>query len=151
MCRSFRPRAASPAPFLEQPLHILPSCSHQCFTVHLPELSQAKAPHAMPILALGKYRFHPDAALAHGLLIRLGPMVGADSLQILLIETASEGSTAPTVRAVCFERAGIAHGMGNELYLSTYCVGKVMVPSWSSIARMSSANQAPAIFPSRIV
>jgi hypothetical protein len=111
MCRSFRLRAASPAPFLEQPLHILPSCSHQCFTVHLPELSQAKAPHAMPILALGKYRFHPDAALAHGLLIRLGPMVGADSLQILLIETASEGSTALTVRAVCFERAGIAHGM----------------------------------------
>ena len=117
MYRSFRPRAAPPAPFLEQSLHILPSCSYQCFTIHPPE-----SPHAMPLLALGKQRFNPDAALAHGFVIRLGHMIGADLLKILLIDTASEGSPALTVRAVCFEGAGIAGGGIGSILLGPFGV-----------------------------
>src|SRR5258708_3144796 len=103
ICCSFRPWTASPAPFLEQSLEILSCCSHQRLTVDAPESSQAKAP--------------------HGLLIRLGRMVGADALQILLIEAASEGPTALTVRAVCFEGAGIAGGRIGSIFLRLFGVG----------------------------
>jgi|SRR5712691_12870076 len=48
--RSFRPWAASPAAFLEQAFEILTSGSHQRFTIHAPESSKAKSPHAMQLL-----------------------------------------------------------------------------------------------------
>jgi hypothetical protein len=54
MCRSFRPRVVTPTPFLEQSLEILSCCSQQRFTIHAPQSSEAKAPHAMPVFALGK-------------------------------------------------------------------------------------------------
>jgi len=110
LCRSFGPWAASPAPFLEQSLQVLPSRSHQCFTIHTPESSEAKAPHAMPVFAFCKQGFDPDTALAYGLLIWLHCMVGTDPLQVLLIKAASEGSPVLTRRAVLFEGAGIAGG-----------------------------------------
>src|SRR6266567_9145773 len=47
-------RTPSPAAFLEQPLEILPGCSYQCLTVHPPEPTQAKAPHPVPVFALGE-------------------------------------------------------------------------------------------------
>src|SRR5258708_19017855 len=54
ICRSLGPRAASPSPFFEQPLEILPSGPHQRLTIHAPESSEAKAPHAMPIFAFSE-------------------------------------------------------------------------------------------------
>jgi hypothetical protein len=49
-------------------------------------------------------------------------MVGADALQILLIEAVSEGPTALTVRAVCFEGAGIAGGRIGSIFLGSFGV-----------------------------
>src|SRR5260221_12252974 len=51
ICRSLGPWTASPSPFLEQPLQILPSRSHECLTLDAPESSETKAPHAMPVFA----------------------------------------------------------------------------------------------------
>jgi len=39
ICRSFWPWAASPTSFLQEPLEILPGCSHERLTVHPPEAS----------------------------------------------------------------------------------------------------------------
>src|SRR5262249_24163264 len=46
MCRSFWPRTASPAPLLEESLEVLSRCSHQRFTIHAEDASEAKASHA---------------------------------------------------------------------------------------------------------
>src|SRR5258708_8141102 len=87
ICRSLGPRAASPSPFFEQPLEILPSGPHQRLTIHSPESSEAKAPHAMPIFAFSEERLAPHAPLTHSFLIWLGYMIGPDLLQVLLIKT----------------------------------------------------------------
>ena len=47
-------------------------------------------------------------------------MVGTDALERLLIETASEGPTALTVRAVCLEGAGIADGRIGSIFLRSF-------------------------------
>ena len=55
-------------------------------------------------------------------MIRLGRMIGADSLEVVLIETASEGSTALAVRAVFFEGAGIAGGSFGSILFGPFGV-----------------------------
>src|SRR5215467_11065002 len=87
----------------------------------------------MPVFALGKQRFHPDAALAHGFLIRLGRMIGADPLQVLLIETTSEGPPMLTRGTVLFERTGIAGGRIGSILLGPFSVAVHFQTQYGSV------------------
>src|SRR5258708_9512018 len=84
ICRSLGPRAASPTALFEQPLEILPSGPHQRLTIHAPESSEAKAPHAMPIFAFSEERLDPHDALTPSFLIWLGFIFGPNLLQVTL-------------------------------------------------------------------
>src|SRR5258708_37144183 len=108
ICRSLGPRAASPSPFFEQPLEILPSGPHQRLTIHAPESSEAKAPHAMPIFAFSEERLDPHAPLTHSFLIWLGYMIGANLLEVLLIKAAFEQTPLITGGALWLEWTGVA-------------------------------------------
>jgi len=71
----------------------------------------------VPVFAEGKERLHPDTALAHGFEIRLGRVVGANPIEIVLMEAASDGSPMLTVCAVLFEGTGIAGGSIGSILL----------------------------------
>ncbi len=75
----------------------------------------------MPVFAFRKQGFDPDAPFAHGFLVRQRRMVGADPLEVLLIEAASKGSSLLTCGAVLFERTGITGGR----------IGSILVPGQS--------------------
>jgi hypothetical protein len=61
----------------------------------------------MPIFALSKQRFNPHAALAHGFVIGLSRMIGADLLEVLLIEAAFEDTPLITGGALSLEGTGV--------------------------------------------
>src|SRR5229473_2558494 len=61
----------------------------------------------MPLFTLSKQGFDPHAALAHGFLIRLGRMIGADLLEVLLIKAAFEHTPLITRGALGLEGARV--------------------------------------------
>ena len=99
--RSCRPGTPSPSSFFEQPFEILPSCSHQCFTVDAPEQTQAEASHAMPVFAFRKEWFDPHTAFAVRLLVGFSGVVRSHPIQILLMDTATERPSLLTGGTLC--------------------------------------------------
>src|SRR5215207_6432969 len=62
----------------------------------------------MPELGLGEERLHPHLPLAHGLLVRLGRVVGPHLFQVLGIERAMHDPAAAAFSAASLEWARIA-------------------------------------------
>ncbi len=80
--RSTGQRAPSPAPFLEEPLQVLPSGDQQRLAIDPPEPSQPKPSQPMPVFGFREQRLDPDLPFAHGLLICFGQMVSPYPIQI---------------------------------------------------------------------
>src|SRR5205809_118799 len=62
----------------------------------------------MPLFTLSKQGFDPHAALMYGFLIRLGRMIGADLLEVLLIKTAFEETPLITRGALSLKGTRVA-------------------------------------------
>ena len=57
-------RSATPSPFGQQSLEVLPGRDQERLAVHSPEAAQAQRKESAPVCGLGKERVHPDLALA---------------------------------------------------------------------------------------
>src|SRR5919107_1470174 len=84
----------------EQPLHILTRGNQQRFYVHLLEPSQAEPSHPVPVLGLGVQRLHPNPPLAQSFLVGEGSAVGADPIDVSLVEVAEHLAAGLVVRAL---------------------------------------------------
>src|ERR687886_24252 len=98
----------SAPPATQQPLEVLAGRGEQCLAVHLLQAAQAEAPQPMPVLRLREERLDPHPALAQRLLIRGGPDVAADPVEVVLVELAPDRPAALAVGAVGLAGAGVA-------------------------------------------
>src|ERR671915_468345 len=102
------PRPPAPAAAPEQALEVLPGGGQQGLAVHLRQPAQPEAPQPVPLLGLPEERLDPDGALARGLRVGLGGVVGAHAVKILLVEAPVDDAPEPAGGAGGFGRAGVA-------------------------------------------
>jgi hypothetical protein len=93
---------------LEQALEILTGSNHERFAVDSPKPPQAKTPHAMPLFAFPKQRFHPDLALVHGFLVGKSLLVAFHPFYRVRKKGSMDVPTTGAFGTLCFHGADIA-------------------------------------------
>src|SRR5260221_12125685 len=102
----------------EPPFEILAGSNHESLTVDAPEPPQAKASHAVPLLAFRKQGFHPDLALVQSFLVGQGLLVALDPFHVVGKKGAVDAAAARTFRTLRFHRTDLAdRGVGAVLHL----------------------------------
>src|SRR5215208_5096903 len=87
--RHLRRPPGSASTELEQPLDVLPRGGHQDLAVRPLQRPEPHPLHPMPLLGFAEERLDPHLPLAHGLLARLGFVVGAHPLCVALVEASA--------------------------------------------------------------
>jgi hypothetical protein len=100
--------ASAPPGCCQEAFQVLTRGDQEPLDVRVEQPPQAEPPQAMPLLRLGEERFHPDLALAHRLLVRLGGMVAPHPLHVRLVKAALDLSPLGAAGAPLFEQAGVA-------------------------------------------